>query len=84
MIATRQLTARGEPPSGSVASSAVRSGIGSRLTRATGHLLYDRKYFATSREPSTRGIDPYNLLEWEEGDNIEALTIMTLSARGQS
>jgi ABC-type transport system involved in multi-copper enzyme maturation permease subunit len=26
-------------------------------------------------EPATAGIDPYNLLDWDEGDNIEAVTI---------
>ena len=25
--------------------------------------------------PSRGGIDPYNLLDWEEGDNIEAIEV---------
>jgi ABC-2 type transport system permease protein len=31
-----------------------------------------------SQKPARGGIDPYNLLDWEEGDNIEALTIGSL------
>lgn len=27
------------------------------------------------QKPDRAGIDPYGLLDWEEGDNIEALTI---------
>jgi ABC-2 type transport system permease protein len=26
-------------------------------------------------QPARGGIDPYNLLDWEEGDNIEAVAI---------
>jgi ABC-2 type transport system permease protein len=32
------------------------------------------------QEPARGGIDPYNLLDWEEGDNIEAIDIQERSA----
>jgi hypothetical protein len=28
-----------------------------------------------SAKPARGGIDPYNLLDWEEGDNIEAIEV---------
>jgi ABC-2 type transport system permease protein len=28
-----------------------------------------------SQKPARGGIDPYNLLDWEEGDNIEAIEV---------
>jgi hypothetical protein len=35
-------------------------------------------------ERARAGIDPYNLLDWEEGDNIEPVKIDALSAKGPS
>ena len=53
--------------------------------RSLGEPLYLRKHRIRSgrqtiavtvpRRPARGGIDPYNLLDWEEGDNIEAVTI---------
>jgi hypothetical protein len=36
------------------------------------------------QEPARGGIDPYNLLDWEEGDNIEPVTIERASAKESS
>jgi ABC-2 type transport system permease protein len=36
------------------------------------------------QQPARGGIDPYNLLDWEEGDNIEPVNIETASAKGTS
>jgi hypothetical protein len=33
------------------------------------------------QEPARGGIDPYNLLDWEEGDNIEAIDIQERNAK---
>jgi hypothetical protein len=35
-------------------------------------------------EPARGGIDPYNLLDWEEGDNIEPVKIESASAKESS
>ena len=50
-----------------------------------GRVLYLRKHrirpgrqtvtVTVPHEPERAGIDPYNLLDWEQGDNIEAVTI---------
>jgi ABC-2 type transport system permease protein len=32
------------------------------------------------QKPARGGIDPYNLLDWEEGDNIEAIDIRERNA----
>jgi ABC-type transport system involved in multi-copper enzyme maturation permease subunit len=50
-----------------------------------GKLLYLEKHrihsglqtitFTVAERPDRGGIDPYNLLDWEEGDNIEGITI---------
>jgi ABC-2 type transport system permease protein len=32
-------------------------------------------------KPARGGIDPYNLLDWEEGDNIEEVTIQSPSKK---
>jgi ABC-2 type transport system permease protein len=37
-----------------------------------------------STQPEYAGIDPYNLLDWEEGDNIEELKIAGESTKGPS
>ncbi len=37
-----------------------------------------------SQRPARGGIDPYNLLDWEEGDNIEQVKIESRSAKGAS
>ena len=34
-----------------------------------------------SERPARGGIDPYNLLDWEEGDNIEAIDVNDTSGR---
>jgi ABC-type transport system involved in multi-copper enzyme maturation permease subunit len=34
-----------------------------------------------AQEPARAGIDPYNLLDWEEGDNIEAVTVERAGAK---
>jgi ABC-2 type transport system permease protein len=36
------------------------------------------------QKPARGGIDPYNLLDWEEGDNIEEVKIESGSAKGAS
>jgi ABC-2 type transport system permease protein len=36
------------------------------------------------QQPARGGIDPYNLLDWEEGDNIEPVKIESESAKGAS
>ena len=36
------------------------------------------------QEPARAGIDPYNLLDWEEGDNIERVEIESASAKEAS
>ena len=36
------------------------------------------------QEPARAGIDPYNLLDWEEGDNIEPVKIERRSAKESS
>ncbi len=32
-------------------------------------------------KPARGGIDPYNLLDWEEGDNIEEVTVQSPSKK---
>ncbi len=39
---------------------------------------------AVPQQPARAGIDPYNLLDWEEGDNIEPVTIERASAKESS
>lgn len=34
-----------------------------------------------SQRPARGGIDPYNLLDWEEGNNIEAIEVSRAGAR---
>jgi aminopeptidase N len=37
--------------------------------------------FTVFERPARAGIDPYNLLDWEEGDNIEAIQVETSRSR---
>ena len=37
-----------------------------------------------AQEPARAGIDPYSLLDWEEGDNIEPVTIERARAKESS
>ena len=51
------------------------------------HRIFSGKQTITvtvSQEPARGGIDPYNLLDWEEGDNIEPVTIESTSAKETS
>jgi hypothetical protein len=45
-----------------------------------GEILLEAEPLTVPQRPARAGIDPYNLLDWEEGDNIEALDIQERSA----